>query len=106
MIVIKTQQVLIQGVKHYKVLHIKALEENDLPVEYMNGYPCVYKKGKHLYICAAMGTFILTEGSDHPVGTFRKLLKIVHEAGLRLSQINKRLAQENEGWDKDETFFV
>ena len=115
---IKTKQLVIRGVKMFKVLDIEALSDEELPTEYLKHEPNVFfsqyeddtRKVKELVINCSEYRFrrhyITCTESYHKNDMLEKL-GMIKKAGERLSKINKGIKKIKEEWEKEEeTVFI
>jgi len=95
--------------RYYKVIAFEALWEEDLPKEYTDNEPCVYKSGSELvgrtyykkeenYHCS-YSPYVFCTGARYKEDDFNRRLDFVKKCGERLRKINKRLAKENAEWN-------
>ena len=45
-------------------------------------------------------SYYVTVGDIIPLEEFNQKIEFIHKCGKRLSEINKKLAKENEGWNR------
>lgn len=97
---IKAKRSVVRGVKMYEIDEISALKEGELPLEYMGGYPHVYKTNQNFIRIqkSEFSRLSLVGGRTYTTTEMDKCLEIIRAAGDRLHEINARLARENEGW--------
>ncbi|HZK58081.1 MAG TPA: hypothetical protein VFD17_07205 [Clostridia bacterium] len=113
MIEIKTEKLVERGEKMRKIIAIDGVMENeDLPKEYLNGYPCVKNNcEKSLVILdekekgyVAAYSFVI--GHIYTERCFREVLKVMYAAGDRLHQLRQKEKELKKTWRGDDTFLV
>jgi hypothetical protein len=108
---IKTEKILLQGEKAYKVLDIEALEKRQLPIRYLALEGSVYKKGgSPIALCISRTRSdydrVLSVRGEYSPQEFNERLKLIRKAGEMLRKVNKELDKENAGWDGVETIII
>jgi hypothetical protein len=101
---ITTEKVVCQGVKYYKIIRLEALQAKDLPMEYLKGSPSFYLKDDIFYSDHSSKGDILLE--NYTATELAEKIEYLKSAGQRLTEINKRLAEENKNWHGEETFII
>jgi len=110
---IKTEKTLARGEKMRKILSIKMLREQELPVEYCEDGKCVWlvafdnKRIQRIeFQDNSSGVYLLTNEELISETRFQEALARIKSCGERLREINKKLAEKNHGWAGDETFVL
>jgi hypothetical protein len=100
---------VVQGRKGYCIRGIKALKEEELPQEYLEGYPKATMNGNYLYIKGTINSQdqgTLTIGETYFKETIDLFIEILKMAGKRLQKINQKLAKENADWEGVRTLII
>lgn len=110
-IVLKIKKVLYRGEPYVKLLDIDLLSERDLPKEYINGKPAVYKRGSNLLAVREPNrcTQFYAVGDELiPWERFQEIIEVCRKAGDRLREINKKIRTEYKEFleGKEETYII
>ena len=109
---IKIKQCFKQGVKGVEILEVEALGKDDLPLEYLESTPRVYKKKKKnlifyppiwckVFPVRGMKNYYIGVGRFYDIKTFDKIMSIISEASSRLKKINDRIREEEKKWNRE-----
>lgn len=111
------EKIIVRGVKRFKLLYTEGiLSEDELPQDYMDSVPRFRKSdsGAYIYIViplvkdSDLGPFTadhgnadmwLTVGKTYSQKDVDIIITWLRRAGNRLTKINRRLKEENEGWE-------
>ena len=110
-IVLKIKKVLDRGEPHVRLLDIDLLSEKELPKEYINGKPAVYKSAPNLLAVREPNkcTHFYAVGDELiPWERFREIIEVCKQAGDRLHDINKKIKKEYKEFieGKEETYII
>lgn len=109
---IKTEKVVVNGMKYIKVLKINSLIKEELPIRYTNGESIfrIKKLDKTLFYKEDVGmkplVIFLVPGCLYTEKVFYNKMTTVRRCGNNLMRINKVLAKENKGWEGKETHTI
>lgn len=108
MIKIETQKEVVRGGQRRRIIKIEALSEQELPLEYVQGFPFVRlgNDGKSLLMRDGNTTMWMNLNELWDEEVFQKWLGVVKASGNRLKEINRRLAEQNKDWKGTETFCI
>lgn len=110
---IETRKVVnnFTGKKERKILKIEALDYDNLPEEYLSGYPHIIsgKDIKNVGLLVESSKteyFSLVEKHVYAEGLFQKLMGIIRQSGDRLHEINLRHKELRKEWNGKEDFEI
>lgn len=109
---IEIEKIIIRGEKYVRIVSFSMLAKNELPLRFtadFSGYAC-WSSDNNKYL------HYRNEGHTYPSSIFvgqcisivdyKFILRILREAGKRLSQINSELHIENLEWHGKEITFI
>lgn len=110
-IVLKIKKVLDRGEPHVRLLDIDLLSEKELPKEYVNGKPAVYKSGSILLAVREPNKctrFYVVGDELIPWERFKEIIEVCKQAGDRLREINKKIRTEYKEFleGKEEVYII
>jgi len=110
-IVLKIKKVLDRGEPHVKLLDIDLLSVIELPKEYINGKPAVYKRGSNLLAVQESGKcihFYVVGDELIPWERFKEIVEVCKQAGDRLHTINKEIKERYKDFveEKEEVYII
>jgi len=106
---IGVKQIIVRGVKNFRVKKIQALKLSQLPAKYEEGEHVFLNDYGRLYHITASHLsqiLILREGEKYNEKEFCAALEKCKRCGKILQEINKALKEKNKGWDKEMTFVI
>ena len=109
-IVLKIKKVLDRGEPHVKLLDVDLLSDIDLPKEYINGKPAVYKSGSNLVVreLNKCTQFYTIRDELIPWQRFQEIVEVCKQAGDRLHEINEKIRKEYKEFieGKEEVYII
>lgn len=107
MITIRTEKLVKKGVAFRKILEIKAITYEELPSEYIGGYPYCYKRddGKELYVVSNWHRSLFVD-NNYKESFFQEMLETITTCGKRLQEINVKVKELEKNWVGEETFYI
>lgn len=110
-IVLKVKKIWDRGEPYVKLLDIDLLSEWDLPKEYINGKPAVYKSAPNLLAVREPNkcTHFYVVGDELILWErFQEIIEVCKQAGDRLREINKKIRTEYKEFleGKEETYII
>lgn len=120
-IVIKTKKFVDGTTLERQVLEIQALTANELPKDYLNSKPNVYKcrnlgmrtpwnstshELRQRKSNVGDGDLILREGEIYTEDGFQTMLTYIQKAGKRLKELNDKKRELEKEWQGEETFVI
>ncbi len=98
-ITIVTEKVLVKGEQKHKVLFVRCLWRDQLPVRYVEGVPYVEGFNNGIRVQEADTISYCVQKGDHLTEKgYQEFLEHCLAAGTRLKQINEQLREENKNW--------
>ena len=98
----------LRGDPYVELLDFDLLGEDNLPKEYLEGAPAVYKRDGRLFVefsDSYKNFYYLRE--KIPYNKFKDILDACREAGSRLKEINRKLREEYKDFDgREETYII
>lgn len=105
---IHTKKEVIRGNQRRRIIKIEALSEQELPVEYVQGFPFARLGHDRTSLLIRDGNTTMWMNFDElwDEEVFQKWLGVVKDSGQRLKEINLKLKKANENWHGEEIFVV
>ena len=109
MIKIKTEKIILRGIKKIKVLEIEALRDSDLPQRYLNhpdalSYMSIF--GGNSYFYSQKNFRLLTVSDVYDIDDFAIRIEKIKLAASILEDINAILQIENVDWSGEYTYHI
>ena len=100
---IKLEKTFNKGVRGYTFLGGNALEDKELPSEYLQERPYLYRekvkrKGELVLLPDPKGCVIFSPGKFFTEKRMKELLLEISKAGKRLQKINGKIREEKKTW--------
>ena len=108
MIKIKTEKVVVRGLKKYKILELVCLEESSLPISYIKKGECCYLSMRDRIITntTSIHSPLLVLNGQYTEADMDARLSFLRRCGERLREINKQIAEETRDWHGEETLII
>jgi len=92
---------VIKDAKHYTLVNYTLLTRNNLPKDYLEGYPHAYAASEQDMVVRINPTTSVYYqlGEVYTKPAIDNLITVLGMAGNRLRVINDRLRRENAGWE-------
>ena len=106
----KVKKVLDRGEPCVRLLDADLLSERELPKEYVNGKPAVYKSGSNLVVreLNKCTQFYTIRDELIPWQRFQEIVEVCKQAGYRLREINEKIRKEYKEFieEKEEVYVI
>lgn len=95
---ITVEKVMERGEQKFKIISFSNIKKYDeLPIEYINGAPRFSRGSEETSISTDSKTYVI--GTVISRSSFDGLIKTMKEAGTRLTEINKRIKEQQKTWN-------
>ena len=91
-VIIKAEKEINAGIRGYRILKIKALKFDELPDEYLSGYPRIWSENDSI-LCMEVSSnkaAALRKDTFYPLWKIAEYSAIIAEASRRLRSIKKQ----------------
>jgi hypothetical protein len=96
---ISFKNVLVNGRKRYEIVDFEMLSKSELPAEYTDDYPYVYKREYTNIDGFKCNNIVYERGELVTSETMREILVTFESAGKKLADINKEIKYLKENWE-------
>ena len=107
---IKWEKVATKDGPRFKVLRVKALTKNQLPLDYFEKEHVYGTSNCLVHVNSEHGAYkrypLIITGLEYTKEEMDEKLRILYRCGDRLRKINEHIAKENKDWNGNFTFYV